>query len=454
MKQGYKPRRFDESPLFKVVYQHFENFQDAYYRTYSQDYGFFRHIITHTIERYLTCGDPREGIARYECPRCNHSIAVPFSCKTRLFCPTCHELKILLWVEDIQKNLLLDVPHRFCLPSVALAKEGTFSIPKRLRYYFMRNRKLLSLMVDAANFALTAPLTGGRMIKNLRPGIISLIQTHSDSLEFNCHLHMIVTDGLVDYGALRTPQFQPVRRWDGAVITEVFRWRLLKSLVKKRVILPEVADNMLSWPHSGFNVHATAPFRPDDAELVKNRLAYAFRPPVALSRLDYDGTTVLLTTTKRVEHKLTPFDFLAKITLHIPNRYQNIRRYAGFYASNIQRRVRDSKKENGDRAEVEDSKPIKPKWAALISQIFGAIPIECPRCKSVMELKEFILEENLIKKHFPDVARAPPQKTFEQDPVADDDVIYVMIEGNSSGGVDYNQTSEEIDIWYDQTVNW
>lgn len=35
----------------------------------------------------------------------------------------------------------------------------------------MYNRKLLTLMVDAANFALTAPLTGGRLVKNFRPYI-------------------------------------------------------------------------------------------------------------------------------------------------------------------------------------------------------------------------------------------------------------------------------------------
>lgn len=184
-----------------------------------------------------------------------------------------------LWIESIRNNLLLPVKHRF----------WTFSIPKRLRPYFMYNRKLLSLIVDAANFAITAPLTGGKVRKNFRPGIISLIQTHSDSLEWNCHLHMIVTDGIINYTQMLSsdresglydyrcvspngstditcPVFQPVGRWDGAIITEIFRWRLLKSMVKKRVISPEIADNMLSWPHSGFHVHATAPFTPDAFE--------------------------------------------------------------------------------------------------------------------------------------------------------------------------------------------
>ena len=172
---GYQPRRFDWSPLFRIVHSHFNDFQADYQRLYSEHYGYYRGIITHTIERFLECGDPREGTARYECGKCGHSIAVPFSRKTRLFCPSCHEKKTLLWIEEIRGNILLPVPHRF----------WTFSIPKRLRPFFMYNRKLLSLMVDAANFALTAPLSGGRLVKNIRLGIVSLIQTHSDSLEFN-----------------------------------------------------------------------------------------------------------------------------------------------------------------------------------------------------------------------------------------------------------------------------
>ena len=307
-------------------------------------------------------------------------------------------------------------------------------------------------MVDAANFALTAPLSGGRLVKNLRPGIVSLIQTHSDSLEFNPHLHMVVTDGLIDYGDISCPQFREVKRWDGAVITEVFRWRLLKLLIRKHVITPEIADNMLSWPHSGFNVHATAPFVPSDEELVRNRLAYAFRPPVALNRLDYDGTTVTLTTTKRAVLKLTPLDFLAKITLHIPNRYQNIRRYAGFYSPNIQSKVRRASRNADLATTIEESKPVAPKWAAMIAQIFGEIPIACPKCGTTMDLKEFVFDENIIRQFFPYFSRAPPKIIISAD-IPDDGIRYIR----SDDGTAYDdicQLRPETDEDIDQSTNW
>ncbi len=92
---------------------------------------------------------------------------------TRLFCPSCHEKRTLLWIESIQEQILLPVSHRF----------WSFSIPKRLRPYFLRDRKLLSLLVTAANNTLAKSLSGGRLVKGLRPGIISLMQTHSGTMD-------------------------------------------------------------------------------------------------------------------------------------------------------------------------------------------------------------------------------------------------------------------------------
>jgi len=116
--------------------------------------------------------------------------------------------------------------------------------------------------------------------------------------------------------------------------------------------------------------------------------------------------------------------------------------------------VNAARDRRANHIEVEASKPIKPKWAALISQIFGTIPIQCSKCGTNMELKEFILEEDLIRKQFSEIARAPPRKTFKQNPVTEDDVVYVAVETGICNVTEYNQTREETDAWYDQTVNW
>ncbi|MFH1873724.1 MAG: transposase [Pseudomonadota bacterium] len=421
MQLQYKPRRFDQSPLFQVVYHYFDELQYSYYREYSEKYGQLRPIITHTVNRYLLCGDPREGVARYECPNCTQSLTVPFSCKTRLFCPSCHEKKIILWVDEIHNDLLLPVEHRF----------WTFSIPKRLRPYFLRDRKLLALLVKAANHTICKAVGKGRLQKGARPGIISLIQTHSDSLDWNAHLHLIVTNGAVDYSDPLKPKFKPCRYWNTEVMTEIFRLELISMLVKKKALLPDIADNLLSWKNSGFHVYASWPFHPEEGDTLKNRLAYAFRPAVVLKRLKFDGEEVAYRSKKNVALTFTPTEFLAKLTLHIPDRYQNIRRYAGFYASNIQRKVRAARKADDSSLAIQETKPIKPKWAVLIAKIFGKLPTECPKCGAVMELKQFILENEVIQKLVPELSRAPPKLQFEHYRPSETERVYGLEEGEA-----------------------
>lgn len=436
MTQGYRPRRFDRSPLFQVVRDHFEDFREAYHRNFSDRFGRFRDIITHTVNRFLLCGDPREGVARYECPRCNESIAVPFSCKTRLFCPSCHEIKTLVWIDAIQTELLLPVAHRF----------WTFSIPKRLRYYFMRNRKLLGLIVTAATNTLAKSLADGKLRANFRPGIVALIQTHSDSLDWNSHLHLIVTDGAVDYSDASAPVFKPCKFWDFAAMTELFRFELIEMMFRKGVLTPEVAANLASWKHSGFHVHASLPFLPSERELLRTRLAYAFRPAVTLNRMKLDGKTVAVTTRRQTMY-LTPVEFLAKLTLHVPDRYQNVRRYAGFYASVIQSAVRRAAEKAGREVDLQTGATLRPKWAALIAKTFGEMPIACPKCGTIMELAEFVIDATPIARFFPESARAPPRRQFERYLKPEGEAVYGCTQ-NGDSDADFNQLPQDDDAFF------
>jgi hypothetical protein len=136
-------------------------------------------------------------------------------------------------------------------------------------------------------------------------------------------------------------------------MTELFRLELLGLMVKRKVLAPDVADDLMSWQNSGFHVYATEPFEPSDKQTLINRLAYAYRLPAPLNRISFNPSTpasspeagqagsgrcdgMVTVETRKQTLTLTPVDFIAKLTLHIPNRYQNVRRYAGFYSSNIQ----------------------------------------------------------------------------------------------------------------------
>ncbi|HLG18571.1 MAG TPA: hypothetical protein VI895_02000 [Bdellovibrionota bacterium] len=59
----YRARVFHQSPLFLVLYDHYAPFQRAYPSRFQPSFALFRPCVDHTIERFLICGDPREGVA-------------------------------------------------------------------------------------------------------------------------------------------------------------------------------------------------------------------------------------------------------------------------------------------------------------------------------------------------------------------------------------------------------
>jgi|SRR3972149_2637076 len=50
----YHPRRPYDSPLWKLLNNHYENFERCYEERFEQKYGFFRPIVREVVRNYLT----------------------------------------------------------------------------------------------------------------------------------------------------------------------------------------------------------------------------------------------------------------------------------------------------------------------------------------------------------------------------------------------------------------
>jgi len=79
--------------------------------------------------------------------------------------------------------------------------------------------------------------------------------------------------------------FHRIPRIDDSRLAEIFAREVPSMLVRKDLPSPEWAERILSWPHSGFNVHSLvrAKTKPEAERVGK----YMIRPVLALERLTF-----------------------------------------------------------------------------------------------------------------------------------------------------------------------
>ena len=290
---AYRPRRPERTVLYRVIAQHFERFLQVYDERFAERRGPLPPGAQEAVHRYLDCGIFESGFARVRCGECGHDFFVAFSCKLRCICPSCHIKRELLWAQWAADELLEDVPHR----------QLVFTIPKRLRPYFRYDRTLLGELAGCAWRALRLWIVATLGDDTALPGAIGFIQTAGELLNFHPHVHLLITDGVLEpdgsFERLPYPHCRQLER--------LFRAELLRLLLARGLISQEVVDNLLSWHHSGFSVHADVCVvdRVSAARLGR----YMIRCPLVLERLSLDehtGEILYRTRPSRADHPEGP----------------------------------------------------------------------------------------------------------------------------------------------------
>jgi ribosomal protein S27E len=217
----YRQRHPEHTVFYRVFFHYFERFLREYEDRFEKEYGYFRPVIQDVVEKYLDCGNPMCGFARIRCPDCGEERLLMFSCKTRGFCPSCHAKRREEWGEWMREELLLDVPHR----------QVVFTVPKMLRLFFRFKRKLLNDLCLSAVQALVKFLytaTGSELM----PGVMAVIQTFGDRINFHPHIHVLITEG----GTTPNGAFHRVCRFHDEVIQEIFTHEVFSLLIQVRIL--------------------------------------------------------------------------------------------------------------------------------------------------------------------------------------------------------------------------
>jgi len=226
----------------------------------------------------------------------------------------------------------------------------------------------------------------------------------------------------------REGEFTALELPPAGVAEELFRRRVLRMLVRQGSLEEEEAAGLLSWRHSGFSVHHAIRVDPWDTQGVERLCRYLVHPPIALGRLQYDGTRSTYRghsvhpATGADSLTLDPLEMLARLCQHIPPPGFHLTRLYGAYAN----RTRGARARRGggaghvrfDHDEEPDAltpsqRERRRQWARLIAKVFEVDPLRCP-CGGAMRLIAFILDPAVIRRilqHRPRTearAHAPP----------------------------------------------
>ena len=79
----YCQRHPERAVFYRLLFYYFEKFLLEYEHRFEREYGYFRPVIKEVVEKYLDCGNPKNGFARIRCEDCGSEFLLHFSCKTR-----------------------------------------------------------------------------------------------------------------------------------------------------------------------------------------------------------------------------------------------------------------------------------------------------------------------------------------------------------------------------------
>lgn len=334
-----------------------------------------RDVEMENISKMVHCGDPSFGGAMYVCSHCGNMKFVPFRCKSR-FCPTCG----VKYSQERSTNIafkLVNCTHRHCV----------FTIDEELRHFFLKDRSLLHCLFQAVRSVVLRMFHDLNKSKNFVPGFICVLHTFGRPLEWNPHIHCLISEGgLSDDGLWRT-----VKHFNYTFLRKSFQTALLNEL--ERRIGPSFKKTkalIYRKDKNGFYVYA----KPNlcDTDTVINYISrYLGRPVIALKRIDsYDGEHVTFHYNRHednafVKRTLPVLDFIRLLIQHIPEKNFKMTRYYGLYArhretdKNLHRAIHRSKHQFLKNF---------TKWRNDILLSFGYDPLNCPQCRHEMLLVE------------------------------------------------------------------
>ncbi len=145
-----------------------------------------------------------------------------------------------------------------CVP----VRQWVISVPKRLRYFLLRDPELASralrIILRIIEQTLRACSPGAPL--GARTGAVSYLHRFGSALNAHLHYHCCLIDGVFAETDQGLQFFEASALTDEVLerVQETIRKRLLRLFVRKGLLDKEAAEPMLQWSHGGgFSLNAT-----------------------------------------------------------------------------------------------------------------------------------------------------------------------------------------------------
>ncbi len=369
----YRPRNPRATPLYRLVEAHYDEVKGKWEERFEQRYGFWRGFVDEQVRRYLDCGLFENGFARIRCPECAEEYLLAFSCKTRELCPSCAAKRSAATAAVLAEEVLEEVGHA----------QWVFVIPKMLRPYFLHHRELLGGLARTAWETVLELMRAAVGDEDIRPGMVTVVQTAGDLANWHPHVHALVSRG----GWNRGGEWVPVGFVDEHSAELLFRHKVMRLLQGVGLLSDERIELLLSWRHTGFSVHNRVRVEPEDQPAVERLACYIMRPPISLERVQWGGEGVVHYRAKGghggrtlppgdAAEAFDPAEFVARVIMHIPEPRRHLVRYYGWYSNVSRGKRRKADAEDGEvggagvapasraaRDEARDTRAMRRSWA-------------------------------------------------------------------------------------------
>jgi len=146
------------------------------------------------------------------------------------------------------------------------------------------------------------------------------------------------------------------------------------------------------------------------------------RAPFSPEKMFYDPQSCTVVyrsrmhkTRKRNFQLMHGADWLVQLCSHIPDRFEHLVRYAGWYSnrSRGKRRRMEAQPTEVATREVDEREAarVRSTWARLIHKVYEVDPLECPKCKGPMRVIALIDDKAVIRKILTHLGLWLPQQT-------------------------------------------